>query len=145
MTWIKVHDTIRDNRKILLAADQLRIPEPAMIGHMVRLWLWGIENAPGGVLDVSDEMIARIAGFAKSGRAFVEALIQAGLLARRDDHGYSIVNYDEHIKPIIDAADRKRQNQAIARRQGVAGTGATTAHASHASERRGDPAIEIPT
>ncbi len=115
MTWIKVHDTIRDNRKILIAADHLRIHEATMVGHMVFLWLWAIENAPGGRLDVSDEMIGRVSGFGKSSRSFIQALLEARLLVQREDGGYDIVNYGEHIAPILIAAGKNKERQATFR------------------------------
>ena len=112
MAWIKIHQSIATNRKILQAADRLSISEPAMIGHMTLLWLWSIENAQAGVLTVSEEMIRKVAGYPKAGRAFVDALVESDLLRRNPDGGYQVVNYDEHIAPIIAATDRHRKSQA---------------------------------
>ena len=109
MSWIKVHQSIATNRKVLQAADVLRIPEAQMIGHLVLLWLWSIENAPEGRLIVSEEMLRKVAGFPKPGRTFVDALVQAGLLQTDGDGRYLIVNYDEHISPIVLATERNRR------------------------------------
>jgi hypothetical protein len=111
MAWIKVHQSIATNRKILQAADRLRIPEPQMIGHMTLLWLWSIENTQAGVLPVSEEMIRKVAGYPKAGRSFVEALVECELLERHGASGYRVVNFDEHIAPIIAATDHNRRRQ----------------------------------
>jgi hypothetical protein len=109
MSWIKVHQSIATNRKVLQAADVLRIPEAQLIGHLVLLWLWSIENAPEGRLAVSEEMLRKVAGYPKPGRAFVDALVHTGLLQQEGEGGYLIVNYDEHIAPILVAGERNRR------------------------------------
>ena len=111
MAWIKIHQSIATNRKILQAADRLRISEAQMIGHMTLVWLWSIENAQNGVLPVSEEMIRKVAGYPKAGRAFVDVLVECDLLRRNPESGYQVVNYDEHIAPIIAATNHNRRRQ----------------------------------
>lgn len=118
MAWIKLHSSVTTNRKILTVADLLRISEAAAIGHLSMLWLWSIENAPGGVITVGSEMVRRVSGYPKAGRSFVDALVAAELLRATPDGKLHIVNYDEHIAPILVATDRNRKKtQAFRERQ----------------------------
>ncbi len=109
MPWIKVHHSIREHRKIISAAEELRIREPQMIGHLCLLWLWAMENSTTGRLDVSDALVARISDWTKPPKPFVTALINANLLQRDFPTGLIVVNFDEHILPVIIAANKNRQ------------------------------------
>ena len=112
MSWIKAHRSIATNRKILRAAETLNLSVPAVMGHMILIWLWAIENAPNGEIDASAELIARIAQVPKYGRGFVGVLVQAGLLTEIGENRFGVVNYDEHIQPIISASKKHRVAQA---------------------------------
>lgn len=111
MPWIKVHHSIRDHHKMVSAALALKIPEPQMVGHLALLWLWVIENADDGVLNVPDGMIARAAGWRRPAGPFVRALLEAGFLSEVEPSGFRMVNYEEHIEPIITATERNRRRQ----------------------------------
>lgn len=117
MPWIKVHNTIRENRKIMKVAELLSVNEPAVIGHLVLLWLWAIENARNGNLDVDARTIARVCGYKRPPQRLVDALVEARLLIRQEDGTLTIVNFDEHISPILVASNRSRARQADLRRR----------------------------
>ncbi len=63
------------------------------------------------MITVGSEMVRRVSGYPKAGRSFVDALVAAELLRATPDGKLHIVNYDEHIGPIITATTRHRQSQ----------------------------------
>ena len=118
MPWIKVHHSIREHRKVISVAEELRIGEPQVVGHLALFWLWVIENSTNGLLDVSDSVIARVSGWKKPAKPFVEALINARLLERDEPAGIIVVNFEEHIGPVINAASKHRSRQSEYRDRG---------------------------
>lgn len=86
MAYIEAHQTLRDHRKILDLSAELDMPEPHVTGHCVYLWLWSIDNAPGGKLSSSERTIERAAGWQGERGAFFQAMLNAGLL-ERDEGG----------------------------------------------------------
>jgi 5-methylcytosine-specific restriction endonuclease McrA len=103
MAWIEVHQSLPTHRKTLAAADALDMPPPHLLGHMVCLWLWAIDNAPDGVLGVSPRTIARAAQWSGDPQEFLAAVTAAGFL----DESGTIHDYGEYIGKLI---DRRRQN-----------------------------------
>ena len=62
MAWIQAHQSLPTHRKTLRAADALDIPPVYVVGHMISLWLWAIDNVPDGSLaGITPGMIARAA------------------------------------------------------------------------------------
>lgn len=62
MAWLEIHQSIKDHRKVLAAADILDIPPVHLMGHIISFWLWALDNTPDGSLGaVSLKTIARAA------------------------------------------------------------------------------------
>ena len=118
MRWIKVHQSIGNHRKVLKAAELLRVREAEVIGYLVLFWLWAADNTRNGVIDVEPKVIARICGWKKIPRLLVDALLEARLLEQLEHGSYKVVNFEEHILPVLIASDRHR---ALHRRNTVAG------------------------
>lgn len=110
MAWLELHQSIRDHRKVVIAADALSIPEPHLVGHIAYLWLWALDNAPDGLLP-SDRVVARAAWWTGDPSEFVGALVEANLLDRCDDD-LSIHNWDEYAGKLIDRRESNRERQA---------------------------------
>jgi hypothetical protein len=117
MRWIKVHQSIGTHRKVLKAAELLRVREAEVIGYLVLFWLWAADNTRTGVIDVEPRVIARICGWRKSPRLLVEALLASRLLEMHESGAYKVVNFEEHISPVLIASDRHRILQAEYRRR----------------------------
>ena len=115
MAWLKIDQTLRDNRKICNAAEDLKVEPAHMAGMMVLLWLWAIDNAPSGSLaGVSDGTIARGAQYGGDPTAFVEALKRQELL---DDgpEGLTIHDWEEHAGNLIDRRQKDAKRKAAER------------------------------
>ena len=56
MAWIEVHQALRGHKKTLSVRRELRLEtEAQVIGHMVCLWMWALDNEPGGDLSGLDD------------------------------------------------------------------------------------------
>ena len=81
MAWIELHQSVIRHRKTTRAAAALGIRREAMLGHLVQLWCWGLDNvdADGALNGISDEEIAAGAGWPeRKAEALVQALVGAG-------------------------------------------------------------------
>jgi len=86
MAWIETHQSLLTHRKTYEAADRLDIKPVYLVGHLVSLWCWCLDNAPDGTLQgVSTRIIARAAQWDDDPDTFVNALIGAGYLDLDDD------------------------------------------------------------
>lgn len=75
MAWLRVHQSLVNHRKTLAAAHDLNIPTVYLIGHLVTLWLWCIDNAPDGDLtNISSQDIALIAQWGGDPDLFLNAI-----------------------------------------------------------------------
>lgn len=115
MAWIKVEQSIRDNKKILDLSERLDIPVPYAIGLLVSLWTWGLDNTPSGSLDgVSDRSIARAADWHDGDPGdFVNALIASGLIDQEDGE-LCVHDWDEFVGSLIkrrEADKQRKRNQ----------------------------------
>lgn len=91
MAYIEVHQALRDHRKTIELAATLDMPEPHVVGHLVYLWQWALDNAPDGVLTVSHAVVERVAGWTGARGALVAALISSGFC---DDNNGSLSIHD---------------------------------------------------
>jgi len=113
VAWLKVEQSLPNHRKTLKISDELGIPIPNIIGHLVMFWLWGMDSAKDGRLDnITPGMIARVSGWTGDPEAFVSALVSAGFF-ERDDDGMRIRNWERYAGRLIEKreedAKRKRR------------------------------------
>jgi hypothetical protein len=106
MTWIKVHQSVRDHRKIMALADALDVEDAHAVGLVVNLWLWAVDNAPDGQIPDSDRAVARGVGWHGDPHHLLGSLLSVGLVERRGDH-HHIHDWDEYAGSLI--AHRKRE------------------------------------
>ena len=50
MAWIELHQSLREHRKMFACAEVLNISKIEMVGTLVCLWLWALDNAQDGSL-----------------------------------------------------------------------------------------------
>ena len=114
MAWLQVHQTIKDHRKLLDAADALEIAPPHMMGMLISFWLWALDNAPSGKLSgISSRMIARAAQWDGEAEKLVETLIYAGWLDENEDRDLEIHDWYEYAGKLIDqrTAEKNRSQR----------------------------------
>lgn len=94
-------------------ADALNLTRIEMIGTLISLWLWALDNAQDGSLDgVSEKTIARVCDFPeKKAEKLMEALHKHGWLDKDGDH-YVIHDWYDYAGKLMERRDkdRKRKN-----------------------------------
>ena len=64
MAWIRIEQSLVQNRKLYSLKSALRIDTAKAVGTLALLWLWAIDNARGGSLGrISDRQLAEICQF----------------------------------------------------------------------------------
>lgn len=119
MAWIQVHQTLKDHRKVLAAADELDIEPAHMLGLLISFWLWALDNAPTGSLaGISPRMIARAAQYNEDPGKFVDALKDVGLLDTDQEGNLELHDWYEYTGKLIDQREaeklRSRRRRAAA-------------------------------
>lgn len=112
MAWIELHQELREHRKIYACAESLKISRVTMVGTIVSLWLWALDNMPDGSLDgVSNRTIARVCDFPeKKADTFVKELASAGWLDKKGDT-YVIHDWDEYVGKLMDRRKKDRERK----------------------------------
>lgn len=113
MAWIEVHTNLPDHPKVLRAAKALKIDSDALVGKLVRLWTWALENREDGILtDVDMERLGRIMNYGGKVETLSAALIKHGLLEDEGDGCASIHDWDEHVVRLLEKKREKRKQTA---------------------------------
>jgi hypothetical protein len=85
LAWLEVHQSLKDHRKTLAAADRLDINPASMMGHLVSLWLWALDNAPdGNIIAIMPRTIARAAQWEGDPKLFIDTLVNENWLDEAD-------------------------------------------------------------
>jgi len=126
VAWLEVHQTLKDHRKTLAAADDLEVEPVHMMGMLVSFWLWALDNAPDGTLaGITPKTIARAAQWKGDADRFVEALTASGWL-EITGNGLEIHDWYEYAGKLIDRrkadAERARKKRAAASASPSVGT-----------------------
>lgn len=144
MAWIESHQSLSRHKKTLKAAARLSLDRHTLIGHLMELWWWGIDNVPsnGFMGDVTDEEIAFAADWNGDASQFVEALIVAGFI---DDSAEGRVLHDwfDYAGKLLDKREkdalRKREKQEEKKRLSI---GITTEICSKSSGNPAERSVE---
>lgn len=113
MAWIEVHDTLPDHPKVLRAAKSLKLDSDALVGKLVRLWVWALGNREDGVLnDLDADRLDVIMQYRGKASALLEALVANRLLDALPDEHYMIHDWDEHVMMLRDKREEKRKQNA---------------------------------
>jgi hypothetical protein len=92
MTWIKLDHTTQDKPEVFLMADRLGIDPDAVLGKLVRVWVWADQQTTdGNAPSVTSSLLDRITGVS----GFAAALQQVGWLTNSDD-GLIFPNFTRH-------------------------------------------------
>lgn len=101
MAWIELHDTLPDHDKVLSVAETLNLDKDLVVGKLVRLWVWALNNREDGTFKSRDiSTIAEIMRFKGKPQKLIEALVAARLLDRIEDV-YIIHDWDERVGMLL--------------------------------------------
>lgn len=118
MAYIETHQSMPTHRKTLRLARLLHMDRFAVVGRLVALWGWALDNAQDGViLKVDSDILADIMGWEADPADLCAALVTAGFLDEAEER-YAIHDWWEYAGKLIEKrradAERKRQERARA-------------------------------
>ena len=123
MAWIKVDQSLARHRKTLLAADLLGINRHQVVGHLVELWSWAVDNVPStGSLDgLTASHLKEAAGWPRAAAKFEAALIEAGFI---DAEPRGLHDWGDYAGRLSRQREQNRTRQRRHRQRDVRVTGA---------------------
>lgn len=108
MSWIELHDTLPDHDKVLQVADALSLDKDMVVGKLVRLWTWALNNREDGrFLERDLSTIAEVMRFKGKPIKLVTALVEARLLDA-DEKGYIIHGWAERVGMLLAKREEAR-------------------------------------
>lgn len=114
MAWIELHQNLREHRKMFACADELKVSRIQMVGILVSIWLWALDNTPNGSFEnISNRTIARICDWPeKKADALINALHKTGWLDK-DGESYCIHDWYDYAGKLMERRekDRARKNK----------------------------------
>lgn len=112
LAWIELHQELREHRKIYACAELLKISRVTMVGTIVSLWLWALDNTPNGSLaGISNRTIARVCDFPeKKADALVNALTQTGWLDK-SGNVLTIHDWNDYVGKLMDRRKKDRERK----------------------------------
>ena len=114
MAWLEIHQSLRDHRKTYEAADALDVKPVTMMGMLISLWLWAIDNVPDGdITEIRPKTIARAAQWDGDPEELMNVLIDCGWFDKHDGQ-ILIHDWQEYAGKLI---DRREQEKAYRMRQ----------------------------
>lgn len=121
MAWLEIHQSLPMHHKTIQCATLLEIPVPQVVGHLVSLWLWALDNTNDGTVKaidrrLADATIARASQWAGDPDCFVDALVAVGFLDR-DDDALKIHDWYEYAGKLLEqrkyVAQQKRRHREL--------------------------------
>lgn len=108
MAWIELHDTLPDHEKIIAVADGLKMDKDLVVGKLVRLWVWALNNREDGTFRTRDiSTIAEVMRFKGKAQRLVDVLVSARLLDREEDW-YVIHDWEERVGMLLEKREWSR-------------------------------------
>ena len=115
MAWIEVHQSLATHKKLDAAAESLRVSTATMAGHLIFLWLWGLDNAPDGSLKgTSNRLIAKAGQWTKNPDTFVSSLVATSWIDETNE-GLFIHDWNDYAGKLIDQRNVNRARMRSAR------------------------------
>lgn len=143
MAWIELHDTLPDHKKVIQAADELNMDKDMLVGKLVRLWTWAVNNRENGAFTAPEiKTIAEVMRFRGKAQRLIGALVSAGLLDEAEET-YTIHDWHERVGMLMakretqraQARERKRRQRAREKESSSGITSDVTgdSHAGHSA------------
>ena len=114
MAWIEIHQHLKEHRKTRKFKNLMNITRAQAIGHLVMLWLWGIDNTDdyGLILDADNDDIAIACDYHTDSQLIVSALITSGFLEKDEKDGKLFIHdFEDYIGRLKVLKKRHREAQ----------------------------------
>ncbi len=124
MAWIEVHQSLREHRKMFACAEMLNLSRKEMIGTLISLWLWALDNTRNGNLDgVSIRTIASVCDWPeKKADKLVDALRTTGWIDTSPDGCLSIHDWTDYAGKLIERREKDRERKQRTKRKPLDGS-----------------------
>lgn len=133
MAWIELHQSLTNNhRKVIKTAAALKLQKPYVIGHLVCLWTWALDNTPDGILPNEPALIAEAAQWRGDEEKFFAALMDAPWIDDQGDGTFYLHDWHEYAGKLIERRERNREQMRRARVKHVGNT--CTTRVQHVSD-----------
>jgi hypothetical protein len=112
MAWIELHQGLREHRKLFACADELKVDRMKMVGILVCIWLWALDNASSGSLDgISNRTIARVCDWPeKKADGLIAALVKTGWLDDSDGI-LTIHDWTDYAGKLMERREKDRERK----------------------------------
>lgn len=114
MAWIELHQNLREHRKLFACADELKVSRIQMVGILVSIWLWALDNTPTGSFEnISNRTIARICDWPeKKADTLIDALHKTGWFDKEGE-SFCIHDWYDYAGKLMERRekDRVRKNK----------------------------------
>src|SRR5215472_9526447 len=130
MAWIEVHQSLLNHRKTQRLARLLEMDQFAVVGRLIALWSWALDNAPDGAIAQDDlECLPDVLRTSLGCPELVSALVRAGFLEAPNDSesvgAYLLHDWHDYAGKLFDRrradAERKRRERAERKSETSAG------------------------
>ena len=116
MAWLEVHQELREHRKLYACADALGVEPVTMLGMLISLWLWALDNVQDGNLSgISSRSVARAARWPEKKADKLMAALIDNRWIDQDGESLSIHDWAEYTGRLMDGrkkdAERKRKKR----------------------------------
>jgi len=114
MAWIEVHQHLKEHRKTRKFKNLMGITRAQAIGHLIMLWLWGIDNTDdcGIIMDADYDDIAIACDYHEDSQLIVSALITSGFLEKDEKEGKLFIHdFEDYIGKLKEQKKRHREAQ----------------------------------
>jgi len=114
LNWLKVDASIFEHPKTRRLARALGISPEQTVGHLIRLWSWGLRISPDGVLRNADAVdLAEAANFSGDAEMFLEALLTCssggvGFMERTEDGFLAFHDWTEYSGALEQKREKNR-------------------------------------
>jgi len=107
--WLELHQDLLTHKKTLALADRLDMHPLHAVSHVIAIWLWAIDGAPGGNLKgMSARAISRVAQWEGDPETFCSALFQAGFFDVDDEDNFCIHDWAQYAGRLIEKREQNR-------------------------------------
>lgn len=116
MAWIESHQSLLTHRKTMAAAALLKVDRHKLIGHLMQLWWWALDNVPsnGSTDGIPDEALAAAAGWTDK-RDLIGVLREVGFLDANGLHNWDLYGGKVEEKRAADRERKRRHRADVAR------------------------------
>lgn len=113
MAWIELHDTLPDHPKVAEAAELLKLDKDAVVGKLVRLWVWALNNRENGRISFRDiSTVAEIMRYRGKPSKLIDTLVSVRLMDVTDE-GYVIHDWQERVGMLMAKRETKREQDRL--------------------------------